>query len=231
MTKNNYKILKVKTSTDTDTRFKDIKEPLIKPPFLGIINGSVRTGKSNLIMNFLYNNNFYKGSFDKVIFISPTVQNDVTLKHLYEDEEIMKINDGLENIDNILKEIIKQKEEDEDERSLHYLIILDDCLGYIKPKSYLSYLCSRYRHFKTSLLITSQNFRALGPILRINATFYLLFKTTNRKEFIKYEEEFGSLFEHFSDMYDVATKEPYHFLYLDLRCINAYHNFEKKLNS
>ena len=153
----------------------------------------------------------------------------MTLTHLRGDAEVIKINDNLEDLDGILKVIIEEKEKKEDEIKKFYLIILDDCLGFIKPKSYVSYLCSRYRHYKISLIFTSQNFRSINNIIRTNATFYLLFKTTNRKEYDKYEEEFGGLFPHFEEMYEDATKEPYNFLYLDLRHAKAYHNFETEL--
>jgi hypothetical protein len=222
-------ILKVKSVTEYDKRFETLQEPLLKPPFLGVINGSVRTGKSTILMNLLYNKNFYKDLFDKVIYISPTVHNDLTLEHLREDEDIIKIHDGLEDLDTILQTIIKTKEEDEEERKAFYLIVLDDCLGYIKPNSYIAFLCSRYRHSKISLIFTSQNFRSIPNIIRTNATFYLLFKTTNKKEYLKYVEEFSGLFENFEEIFKDATEQPYNFLFLNLRDISANHNFREKL--
>ena len=223
------RILKVKSEQEYDKKFNHVDEPLLKPPFLGILNGSVRTGKSTILMNLIYNDSFYHDLFDKVIFISPTVMNDLTLAHLREDDEVIKVDDNLDDLDGILKVIVEEKKKDDDEIKKFYLIILDDCLGLIKPKSYASYLCTRYRQYKLSLIISSQNFRSIPNIMRTNATFYLLFKTTNRKEYNKYEEEFGGIFENFKEMYEKATAEPYNFLYLDLRHIVAYHNFEKRL--
>jgi hypothetical protein len=223
-------ILKVKSLTEYDKRFKMLHKHLLKPPFVGVINGTVRTGKSTILMNLIYNKNFYRQLFDKIIFISPTVQNDVTLTHLYEDEEVIKINEGLDQIDNIFKKLIETKQEDEDEKQAFYLIILDDCLGFIKPHSYVSHLCSRYRHFKISMIFTSQNFRSIPNIIRANASFYLLFNTTNKKEYNKYLEEFSGVFKDFDQLYAEATFKPYNFLCLDLRNIHAFHNFDKKLN-
>jgi hypothetical protein len=222
-------ILKVKSELEYSKKFDSIHNHLIKPPFLGIINGSVRTGKSTLIMNLIYNKNFYKDKFDQIIYISPTSLNDLTLKHLAEDDDVVKITDKLDQLDEILKLLIEEKDKDEETRKEHYLIIFDDCLGFIKPKSYVSFLCSRYRHYKTSLLFTSQNFRSIGPIIRTNATFYLIFKTPNKKEYKKYVEEFSGIFEDFEKMYLMACSEPYNFLYLDLRNVKAYHNFNKLL--
>jgi len=226
------KILKVKiTEDDNDKKFNKLHPHLLKPPFLGIIQGSVRCGKSNLIMNIIYNKNFYKNYFDKVIFISPTSLNDKTLHHLADDDDIVKINDNLENLDEILKTIVEEKAEDEEEIKKHWLLLLDDCLGYVKHKSYLSYLCTRYRHYKISLLITSQSFRSIGNIIRTNATFYLLFKSNNKKEINKFDEEFSSLFKHFMQCYEEATSKPYNFLYVDLRNLKLYQNFENLLDT
>jgi hypothetical protein len=226
----NLDILKVKAQIEHHKKFDKIDKRLIKPPFLGVLNGSVRTGKSTILMNLIYNANFYKGLFDKIIFISPTVNNDLTLTHLHDDDDILKINDKLEDLDSILKAVIQAKEDDDDEKDKFYLIILDDCLGYIKPRSYATYLCSRYRHYKISMIFTSQSFRSIPNIIRTNATFYLLFNTTNKKEYNKYIEEFSGLFKNFGDMYSEATFKPYNFLFLDLRNIKAYHNFDKLIS-
>lgn len=224
------KILRVKSKDEANVKFKNIKAPLLKPSFMGVVNGSVRSGKSNVLMNFIYNNEFYKDVFDKIIFISPTVDNDITLKHLNEDEDIIKISDNLDSLDDILKTIVDTKEEDEDEKKKYYLIVLDDMLGYIKPKGYTSYLGSRYRQFKLSLIFTCQSFRSIPNIIRTNATFYLIFRTTNKKEEGKYEEEFSSIFDNWKELYDAGTKEPYSFLYLDLRNCCAYKNFDERLS-
>ena len=223
-------ILKVKSELEYNKKFEDIHIHLLKPPFIFVLSGSVRTGKSTLIMNLIYNKNFYQNKFDKIIFISPTSLNDLTLQHLSTDDEILKVAENLDKLDDILKAIVDDKDSDEESRADHYLIILDDCLGFIKPKSYASFLCSRYRHFKISLIFTCQNFRILPPIIRTNATAYIIFKTPNKKEYKKYVEEFEGIFEDFEKLYKEATEKPYNFLYLDLRNVKAYHNFQKLLS-
>lgn len=222
------KILRVKSKAEHSEKFKSLLKPLLKPPFILIPCGSVRTGKSTLVMNFIYNREFYHEMFDKVIFISPTAHNDLTLTHLAEDDEVIKITEDLENLDDILKTIVETKQEDEEEREKHYLIILDDCMGLIKPKSYATYLCTRYRHYKLSLIITCQSFRSLNNVIRTNASGYLIFKTNNKKEYDKMEAEFGGLYKHFEELYNYATEEPYSFLFLNLRDVTAHKNFESE---
>ena len=46
-------------------KIENLNKNLIKPPFLGILNGSVRSGKSVVLVNMIYNKIFlcgYRGS-------------------------------------------------------------------------------------------------------------------------------------------------------------------------
>ena len=88
---------------------------------------------------------------------------------------------------------------------------------------------SKYRHWKLSLIVTSQSFRALPIICRSNATGYIIFRTHNKKEFAKMEEEFEGNFPDFIDLYKDATNEKYSFLYLDQEKIRAFENFDSLL--
>ena len=220
-------ILQVKNkNTDDEKRFKDIDYRLPKPPFLGVINGTVRCGKSTLLMNLIYNDSFYKNVFDEVLFISPACLNDMTLTHLRDDDEITKICDILNDIDLILKSLVEIQKSKIDQKNNHMLIILDDMLGYIKPRSYLAFLCTRYRHFKISLIISSQSFRSIPNVVRTNASFYIIFSSTNNKEIGKQDEEFDGLFPNFKTLLKKATDKPYNFLYLDLKKVRAFIGFD-----
>jgi len=219
-------ILQVKNkNTDDEKKFKDIDYRLPKPPFLGVLNGTVRCGKSTLLMNLLYNDSFYKNVFDEVVFISPTCLNDMTLTHLRDDDEITKICDNLHDIDLILKSLVEIQKQI-DQKNNHMLIILDDMLGYIKPRSYLAFLCTRYRHFKISLIISSQSFRSIPNVVRTNTSFYIIFSSTNNKEVEKQNEEFDGLFPNFKQLLKKATEKPYKFLYLDLKKVRAFTGFD-----
>lgn len=226
MPKKNLEILKVKDKTLKDNRFDDIPEELLKPPFLLIVNGSVRSGKSVLVQNFIYNDNFYKGYFDNITYISPTVHNDNTLQFMREDDEITMLDNPAEHLDDYLKAILKNQEENENE---HTLVVIDDCLGFIRKGSYLTYLCTRYRHYKISLIITSQDFRSIPNIIRQNASAYIIFKTPNKKEFQKMQDEFEAIIEHFKELYDYSTNKLYNFIFINLRNLNVYHNFTERL--
>tara|TARA_R100000789_G_scaffold99989_2_gene108259 strand:- start:59 stop:751 length:693 start_codon:yes stop_codon:yes gene_type:complete len=210
-----------------DKKLKHIPTELPKPPFLLIIQAPVRLGKSCLIMNLIYR--WYKKVFDEIIFVSPTVKNDKTLKVLYKDDDIIKIDEDLDNgaIDDIIDNLIEEQNDLDDDEREHKLLVLDDCLGFLKQK--LAYLCSRFRHYKISICISSQSFRSIPLICRVNSSAYILFRTHNKKELSKLDEEFSGNFPNFLELYEKATKEKYSFLYLDNENIIARKNFNEIL--
>lgn len=224
-------ILPVKSNAEYDEKkFKNLHKNLLKPPYVLVMCGSVRTGKSTLLMNLLFHDSFYKNKFDKIFFYSPTVMNDLTLRHLAENDDIIKITgDDLDKIDDIFKEIVNEKMEDEETAKEQYLHIFDDCLGIIKPKSFITTFATKYRHSRNSMIFTTQLFRLLPPVLRTNATGYVIWGTNNHKELMKMNDEFSGSYKGFLEMYEEATSKPYNFLYLDMRNGKAYHNFQKLL--
>ena len=133
-----------------------------------------------------------------------------------EDDKIIKITEGLDQLDLILESIVEIQRAKEKEDRGHTLLVLDDCLGLIKTigNSYFASLCSRYRHYKLSIVVTTQNFRSVPVTCRYNATAYIIFKTNNRKELKKMEEELDGNFP-FLEVYSKATDARYDFLYLN----------------
>ena len=195
-------------------------------PALVVIQAPVRSGKTNLITSMLFQDNLMRGVFDDILYISPTITNDDTGWAIMKDDGIIKLTENLHDIDIILESIVEiQKTKPAEERE-HQLIVLDDMLGLIKTagQSYFSTLCSKYRHFKVTLWVTTQNFRSLPVTCRYNASHYIIFKTNNRKELDKMEEELSGNFP-FLELYAEATEAKYNFLYLDLQNIKAFKNF------
>lgn len=225
------KVLSVKKDKKKSSKkLEAIPPPLLRPEFLLVIVGPVRSGKGNLLVNLLENTNFgYRQYFKDIIYISPTIENDTTGRAVKADERIIKISDNLEDIDMILASLVELQHKKETLEPT--LVVLDDMLGLIKSTghSYFSNLCSKYRHYKLSLIVTTQSFRSLPVVCRYNATGYIIFKTHNKKEYTKLEEELEGNFPDFDDLYDEATAEKYNFLYLDMEKIRAYHNFDSLL--
>src|SRR6056300_1998044 len=96
-------VLKVKDE-EPNEKFSDIHENLPQMPSLCLIIGSVRSGKSNLLVNMFCNPQFYKGKFDVVKFISTTLHTDNKGKILSKHFDCMDHYD-----DNIIENIKKSQ--------------------------------------------------------------------------------------------------------------------------
>ena len=179
----------------------------------------VKTGKSTLISNLLLNSDFYDAQerFDSTHIISNTIANDVTSRFLKDAFDCYdQYNDSI--IDGIVEKQKEYAKEDQPEIA----VIIDDCLGSIKREGRVNHLASRFRHFNIKLLvISSQNFRAVSPIIRQNATNVIVGSPfPNRKELLKVAEEYGDLFggpEKWIALYKRATPDRYNFIHMDLQ--------------
>ena len=179
----------------------------------------IKCGKSTLISNMLLNSDFYDAQdrFDSTHIISNTIANDVTSRFLKEAFDTYdQYNDNI--IDGLVERQKTFKKEDQPEIA----VIIDDCLGSIKREGRVNHLASRFRHFNIKLLIiSSQNFRAVSPIIRQNATNVIIGSPfPNRKELLKVAEEYGDLFggpERFIALYKKGTPDRYNFIHMDLQ--------------
>ena len=72
-------ILKVK-DFDGDERFLDVHPNLPQMPSLTLLIGSIKSGKSNLVINMLCNPQFYLDKFDIVRVLSSTLHMDNKMK-------------------------------------------------------------------------------------------------------------------------------------------------------
>ena len=212
---------------DPDDRYADIHAHLPQPPALLLIVGSVKQGKSNLLVNLLCNPSMYKDKFDIVKIISNTLNADPKGKLLnkyfdcedhYNDEMITQL-------------IESQKKYDEDERPTVALVLDDILTKDFKKSNAVSFLATRFRHYGIGLLaFTTQSFRAVSGLIRNNANSIIVMKQQNMKELEKLNEEYGDMFPGiFMDLYKKAIDDaPYSFLYLDLQQnpARAYIRFE-----
>lgn len=227
MNKKNHEltIYPVKSKPDK-SRFNDLHPHLLKPSFFLIQNITTGGGKSVIGVNLILRKEFYNQTeekyFDLFIIISPTIYNCKT------SEPLLKYADAVydEYSDKLIDEIIElQKEDDEDQ---HILLLVDDVLGLKMEK--LRYLSSRYRHFRISVILNLQSYKSKSshPILRQNASGYIIGPVKSNLEYNKMSEELSGLFggpSNFKKLYDKALTKKYDFLFLNLKQIKAYKNF------
>jgi hypothetical protein len=223
-------VLKVKDEAANE-KFADIHENLPQMPSLCLIIGSVRSGKSNLLVNLFCNPAFYKDKFDIVKFISTTLHTDnkgrILSKHFscedrYEDHMIEDI-----------KKSQSQYESKEDRPT--FALVLDDILTKdFKKTNQVSFFSTRFRHYIDFYLIAVQSFRAVAGMIRNNATDVIICKQQNNKELEKIAEEYGDMVgghDTFMKLYNICHQERYSFMYMKLseNPAQVFLRFEKKI--
>ena len=229
MEKKAPRIYKVK-DPEPNEKFKDLHHNLPAPPSLLLIIGSIKQGKSNLVVNLTLSPEMYKDKFDEVHIISNTLNADPKgkiLKKYFACEDHYKD----EMIDNIID---KQKSYDESTRP-SIAIFLDDILNKdFKKSNKVSFLATKFRHFGIDMLcFTTQSFRAISGLIRGNATDVIIMKQQSKKELEKIVEEYGEYYgdEKFIEMYNEVMKKKYDFLYCKLseNPAQLFKNFEERL--
>jgi len=230
MSKQPPEILKVKDVMETE-KFDGIHENLPQMPSLCLIIGSVRSGKSNLLVNFFCNPAFYKDRFDVVKIISTTLGSDTKGKILSKHFDCM---DHYE--DGVIEEIkMEQSKYEEKHERPTYALVLDDVLTKdFSKNNAVSFFSTRFRHYIDFYVIATQTFRAVSGMIRNNSTDVIVARQQNQKELEKIAEEYGSLVggdDNFMKLYNEVHKEKYQMMYLKLseNPVQVYHNFTKRI--
>lgn len=92
-------------------------------------------------------------------------------------------------------------------------IIFDDLVGTgafnRKAKSLISNLTIKHRHLRTNLIFTTQSYKQLPMIIRVNIDILVLFKTGSDTELTKiFEDVSGYIkYDQFLQLYDYATDD------------------------
>ena len=193
---------------------------ILPQPNTGVVTliGNTCCGKSSIIINCVYKwyNKYYEEG--SIYFISPTCEADDNTWMLLEDPHITCISDII-ILDETLNKIIDKQYEDLERGELSPAwIICDDCLGLgLHTSKALEKIASKGRHILTTLWITSQNYKKLSPTLRYNTSYFIISKLNSKREVTLIDEELNGLFPDFLKYYHEATKEPYQFLYANMK--------------
>ena len=116
------------------------------------------------------------------------------------------------------------------------LIVIDDHaddLTFVRHSKLLHGLATRGRHQAISFILSTQKYRSLANIVRLNSSSLYIFKLKNQSELDAFIEESSALVDKKAllEMYKEATKEPYSFFYININSkdINKtfYIRFEK----
>ena len=205
-----------------------------KLPIRSILLGPSGSGKGILLQNMILD--IYRGCFERVYVFSPSSFVDKTWEpvkeylnktiNLSENEPPLfyDTNDqeNLERIIDTQRKVTEHLKSKKDTKKLfQILIVIDDWADspdFSRKSQLLHALFTRGRHSGISTIVSTQKFTALHPIIRVNATELYVFRLRNYRDLETFIEEVSALIDKKSlmEIYNLATAEPYSFLYVKL---------------
>jgi len=122
-----------------------------------------------------------------------------------------------------------KSDRDSNYNKMEYIIIFDDFSIELKDKS-VGYFLKRNRHFKSTVLISSQYFNDLSKDSRLQLDLVLLFQNLpdEKVEEVRSDCDINIPKKTFLTIYKQVTEEKYNFLYVNCRNGELRKNFDKK---
>ena len=207
-------------------------------------------GKTVLIQNLILK--IYRGSFERIYIFSPSVHVDDTWKAVKKYiKETMKVDDekekiyfeeydpiALKKIIETQHKVIEYQKKNKDKNLFSILIIIDDFADdpkFVRYSNLLHGLFTRGRHNAMSVILSTQKYNVLAPIIRLNASALFVFRLKNMNEVNAFLEENSALVDKKAlyEMYQQAVNyKPYSFFYINTNAKDVanmfYINFEKR---
>jgi hypothetical protein len=193
-----------------------------KKNFTYLICGKKNSGKSSLILSLLdtpVKEGGFKKEFNHIILVSPTAQrddkftelvNELSIDGLFYDELNQEnMNDIMEKIKGLLDNFDTKKKK---KSKPHILVIFDDCVHTMpsnrKKNQTFNKLMLQNRHYNTSIVILTQRFNELSPLVRSQADIVSYFNQNNKTE----NKMFCDMYDIDPDMLQYATGDAHSFL-------------------
>jgi stress-induced morphogen len=220
-----------------------------KLPLRDIVLGPSGSGKGILLQNLILN--VYRGCYDRIYIFSPSIFVDKTWSPVIEYiKKDLNVNvekekclfdtfdtDELTHIVETQKKIAEHMKSQNYKRIYQILIVIDDWADDYKASHnpVLNSLFTKGRHSMISVIVSSQKFRALSNIMRVNAVNLYVFRLRNAGDLEAFVEEVSAVAskKELLQLYQIATDEPYSFLFVKLNAKKVedmfYLRFEKNL--
>jgi hypothetical protein len=109
-----------------------------------------------------------------------------------------------------------------------YIIVIDD-LGVETRNKYITQLLKTNRHYKSKVILSSQNLEDLQPAAIRNLDYVLLFGGIPEEKILKIREQIMLDIDRdkLLEIYKIITSKKYNFLYIDIRNEILRENFNK----
>ena len=222
-----------------------------KLPIRSVILGPSGSGKTVLLQNMILD--IYRDCFSRIFIFSPSIEVDMTWRPVKEYiEKHMKVKhtaeepiyfdhydpEALANILDTQHKITNFMKKRGDKKLFQILIIVDDFADspeFTRQSKLMHTLYVRARHNMISTITATQKFTAISPIIRVNATSLFVYRLRNYKDLETFIEEVSAVYDKktLMELYNVATDEPFGFLYIKLTAKNKddmfYKNFDHRL--
>lgn len=206
-----------------------VSSPLPGPEdnFLMYLASSRRSGKTTLIVNLLTREEFYRGKFDAVYIVSPTVYIDHTW-----DKVTRELPEG--NVRSVFDSEWLDKLVETNPPGRKILVVVDDCVneGGFKNnigRDSLTRIATKGRHYGCSVIVSSQTVTGTSSSFRKNVDVLIAFKTTNMAELKLLHSDFLGFLSaaEFRQVSTYCWKESYSFLVYSKLTDTVYRKFSK----
>jgi hypothetical protein len=203
-----------------------------------IISGRRGAGKSSLLLSVLGSERAWKHRFDNIFFVSPTASLDRKFGDLVSElERDGKYSDSMSEafIDSIFERVQYDNQRASEHpnpkhRTSRHLLVLDDvAVDLSKSNSaLLNRMVIQSRHHKLSIVILTQKYMVIPPIIRANADLISYFPSLNSREIAGMQDDMNIDKRIFGQIYRVATSDPHSFLHANLLAFppKFYKNFD-----
>ena len=212
------KIKKIETKKSKIPQKHLMEQNIIpKHPMRAMFSGASGSGKTNLMVNLMTRDQFYKGYFDKVYFFSPTFD-DLAEKLNLPKEQIFNDLDPAD-IEAILNEQDADIKKNGIENSPKILLIFEDVIQdtkFLNSKAFKRVYFAG-RHSNISSMIMTQSYNQVPRKLRLQITNAFIFPATKSEEKIIIEEYTppGMDKKTFAKILHKATDKRFNFLHIN----------------
>ena len=240
------KPIDVKEFTSKQSKYEVVGRLPIRDILLAPSGGGKGVLMSNMILDI------YRGCFDRIFIFSPSIDVDKTWGPVKDYiEKSQKVDPKKEQIyfdhydaEALEKIVSNQHKLAEHMKTKGYtkifqiLIIVDDFAddpSFSRHSKLLHALFTRGRHSFISTIVSTQKYRAISNIIRVNATNLYVFRLRNGGDLEALLDELCALTDKKTilQLYNMATAEPYSFLFIKLNAkkLNEmfYIRYEKRL--
>lgn len=194
-----------------------------------LLVGSGGSGKSSLLLSSFKKGGAYHRKFHNIYYFCPSSSFDSVKDHPFEKHDKVFHEISLDILNELNDELVKIKEENEDEEPEYNCVIIDDFANDLKDKGIqkaLNSMLIKARHLNTSFMITLQSYLYMPKILRKQITYCTIFRPRNSEEWETLRKEVLQMNENDAKkIFDYCFNEPYQHLDVDTFENKFYKNF------